>query len=137
MRFLMLALITFAACGKGDEPPGPTTGVPGAPTESGPKPHGTPADEIARGIFGSKCVACHGFEGKGDGPAAESLQPRPRDYTDTKWQASVTDEDLKKTIVLGGKGVGKSPLMPGNPDLANKPEVVEGLIKIIRGFAKK
>ncbi len=137
MRILVLAFITCAACGKGDEPPGPTTGAPGAPTESGPKPHGLTADDKAHAIFGSKCVACHGFEGKGDGPAAESLNPRPRNYTDAKWQASVTDDDLKKTIVLGGGRTGKSPLMPANPDLANQPEVVDGLVKIIRGFAKR
>jgi len=137
MRILVLAFITCAACGKGDEPPGPTTGAPGAPTESGPKPHGSTADDTAHGIFSSKCVACHGFEGKGDGPAAESLNPRPRNYTDPAWQASVTDDDLRKIIVLGGKAVGKSQMMPGNPDLANKPEVVNGLVKIIRGFGHK
>jgi mono/diheme cytochrome c family protein len=35
-----------------------------------------------------------------------------------------------------GAGVGKSPMMPGNPQLADHPDVLDGLVKIIRGFAK-
>ncbi len=65
-----------------------------------------------------------------------SLNPRPRDYTDTKWQASVTDDQLKETILKGGQGVGKSPMMPGQPQLADHPEVLDGLVQIIRGFGK-
>ena len=39
-----------------------------------------------------------------------------------------------KTITLGGAAVGKSPIMPASPDLDAKPEVVDGLVKIIRKF---
>lgn len=64
------------------------------------------------------------------------MDPKPRDYTDAEWQASVTDEELKKVILGGGMAVGKSPLMPGNPDLKNKPELVDALVKKVRGFQK-
>jgi hypothetical protein len=47
----------------------------------------------------------------------------------------VTDDQIKKTITGGGASVGKSNLMPAQPDLANKPEVLDGIVKIIRGFA--
>ena len=66
--------------------------------------------------------------------AAETLKPKPRNYTDAAWQASVTDEDLKMTILKGGMATGKSPSMPGNPQLEGQPEVLDGLVKIIRGF---
>jgi hypothetical protein len=78
---------------------------------------------------------CHGESGKGDGPAAAALTPKPRDYTDAVWQKSVSDEQIKKTITGGGASVGKSPLMPAQPDLANNPAALDGLVKVIRGFA--
>lgn len=91
--------------------------------------------EKAQAIFNERCAACHGTEGKGNGPASAALNPKPRNYTDGAWQASVTDAQLRKTIMLGGAAVGKSPIMPGSPDLEEKPEVVEGLVKIVRKFA--
>ena len=66
---------------------------------------------------------------------AGALNPKPRNYTDASWQASVTDAQLRKTILLGGAAVGKSPIMPSSPDLDEKPDVVEGLVKIVRRFA--
>ena len=32
--------------------------------------------------------------------------------------------------------MGKSPLMPPSPQLADKPQVVAELVKIVRGFAQ-
>lgn len=95
---------------------------------------GDPARK-ARQVFKSKCVVCHGESGKGDGPGAAALTPKPRNYTDAAWQKSVTDEQLKKTIVYGGAAVGKSAAMPANPDLRNQPQVVDELVKMIRSFA--
>ena len=90
--------------------------------------------ELAQTFFNTRCVVCHGTEGNGNGPGSVSVTPKPRDYTDKAWQSSVTDEQIRKTILLGGAGVGKSPMMPGCPDLDEKPEVVEGLVKIVRKF---
>src|SRR5262245_35779972 len=118
MRMLM-ALLVCVACGKNTEPPPPSSGSPTAQPESGPSgkkaaaPGGIP--EQAQQMFMTVCATCHGADGTGTGPAAESLPTKPRNYTDKAWQASVTDDDLKKTILLGGQGVGKSPMMPGNP----------------------
>jgi mono/diheme cytochrome c family protein len=89
----------------------------------------------AETIFNERCSACHGPQGRGDGPASAALNPKPRNYTDSAWQASVTDEQIAKTITMGGAAVGKSPIMPASPDLDEKPEVVAGLVKIVRKFA--
>ena len=89
----------------------------------------------AKEIFASRCTACHGESGKGDGAAAAALNPKPQDYTNKAWQAEVTDEELKKAIVGGGAAVGKSAAMPPNPDLDGKPEL-DGLVAIIRAFGK-
>ena len=142
MKYLAASLIfgVFAlACGKGQEPPPPSSGSPNAQPESGPHrarpPGGNGTDNHALTVFMSTCAPCHGANGQGDGPAAETLNPKPRNYTDAKWQASVTDDDLKKTIQLGGRKTGKSELMPGHPEYDDA--TLDALVKIIRGFAKK
>jgi len=86
--------------------------------------------------FMSRCAACHGASGTGDGPKAASLNPKPRNYTDKEWQKSVTDEQIEKTILYGGAAVGKSPNMPANPDLGSKPEMVTALRKVVRAFGQ-
>ncbi len=88
----------------------------------------------SRDVFTQRCATCHGMDGRGAGPAAAALNPKPRNYTDKAWQGAVTDEQLKSAIVGGGPSVGKSALMPPNPDLAGKPEVVAGLVSIVRSF---
>ncbi len=100
------------------------------------KPAATQPVIDADTYFSQRCVACHGADGKGDGPAAAALNPKPRAYTDAAWQASVSDEELRKVILEGGAATGKSPLMPASPDLQDEPELVDGLVKKVRGFAK-
>ena len=95
------------------------------------------ADDPARTYFATVCSSCHGASGAGDGLAAAALNPKPRNFTDAAWQASVTDEHLKKIILEGGPSVGKSVLMPPNPGLAEEPATIDGLVKMIRGFGKK
>jgi cytochrome c551/c552 len=138
--FLVFALVTSSACGKGDKPPAPTSGSPNAKPESGPRGAGGGgnADELAAAMFRDTCSMCHGISGKGDGPMAQNLTPKPRDYTDAAWQASVTDEQIKTIIMEGGQAVGKSATMPAQKtQLQGKPEVLDGLVRIIRGFGPK
>lgn len=144
-RFLIAFALLSSACGKNDKPPPPTSGSPNAKPESGPGTKGptasgggggTPAEQAAA-MFANVCAQCHGPGGLGDGPAASSLNPKPRNYTDAAWQASVTDDDIKKIIVEGGQAVGKSGMMPAQVQLKGKPEVVDALVVIIRGFGAK
>lgn len=86
----------------------------------------------AKREYQNRCATCHGDSGKGDGPGGVALSPKPRDYTDAAWQKSVTDDHIKKTILMGGAAVGKSPNMPAAPDLESKPRVVEALVKHVR-----
>ena len=143
MRSLLALVFVLSACGKNSEPPPPTSGSPNARPESAPsQPRATAGDPPAGGpvqarqLFATLCVMCHGADGSGNGPAAATLNPKPRNYTDAAWQASITDAQIKEAIVKGGQGVGKSPMMPGQPQLADQPEVLDGLVKIIRGFCQ-
>lgn len=90
----------------------------------------------AHELFTLRCAACHGQFGRGDGPGAAGLNPKPRNYADTAWQATVTDEEIEKAIVYGGAAVGKSPQMAANPDLQAKPGVVAALREMIREFGR-
>jgi cytochrome c553 len=137
---MLIALAVCVACGKNTEPPPPSSGSPNAPTESGPgkrRSGGGGASEQAQNMFMTVCATCHGADGTGTGPASETLTVKPRNYTDSAWQASVTDDDIRAIILKGGQAVGKSPLMPGNPHLEGQREVLDGLVQIIRGFGKK
>jgi mono/diheme cytochrome c family protein len=109
-----------------------------ATTKPAPPPPPPPPDPVAdaRNLFNTKCVVCHGDHGAGDGPGAAALNPKPRAFADPAWQASVTDEQLKKTIVEGGAGVGKSVAMSPNPELKDKPEELNALVKIVRDFKR-
>ncbi len=124
---LASVLMSVAACNKSEPTPQQTQ----ASTPSTPS-----AAAAAKEAYDTRCATCHGPSGKGDGAAAAALNPKPRNYGDKAWQATVTDEQIRKTIVQGGAAVGKSPLMPGSPDLDTTPGVVDGLVKIIRGFGK-
>lgn len=88
----------------------------------------------AKQLFASRCATCHGERGEGDGPGAANLDPKPRNYHDKAWQATVSDEEIEKTIVYGGAAVGKSPQMVPNPDLGSKPVIVAALREMVRNF---
>lgn len=109
--------------------PAATASVAAAPAAAAPA--ADPAAE-ALNIFTTRCATCHGALGKGDGMAAAALNPKPRTFTDKEWQKSVTDEHIEKIILAGGAAVGKSPLMPPNPDLEGKKDVVAALRAHVR-----
>jgi cytochrome c553 len=85
-------------------------------------------------VWQTRCTTCHGATGKGDGAAAAALTPKPRDFSLAAWQAGVTDEHIEKIIAEGGQAVGLSMLMPANPDLVSKPEVIKALRAHVRGL---
>ena len=61
--------------------------------------------------FENTCAACHGPGGKGDGPAAAALDPKPKNLTDADLLSTQTDDFIYKVISEGGAAVGLSPMM--------------------------
>jgi mono/diheme cytochrome c family protein len=98
-----------------------------------------PAAAMAEGdqVWTTRCSLCHGAGGKGDGPAAGPLNPKPRDLSDKKWQTSVDDAHIELVIVKGGPAVKLSPMMAANPDLESKPDVVRALRAKVRSLDAK
>jgi cytochrome c oxidase cbb3-type subunit 2 len=66
--------------------------------------------EEGRSVYARQCAPCHGDSGRGDGPAAYLLYPRPRDFTSGRyklvstWEGVPTDEDLLASITRGMPG---------------------------------
>ena len=119
---VLVTVLLLAACSKKEAP-----GVTASQSVITPQ---------AQEMFTMRCAPCHGATGHGDGPGSAALNPKPRNYTDTTWQKGVTDDQIRKTILYGGAAVGKSPLMPANPDLDGKPDL-DALVAIVRSFNGK
>lgn len=83
--------------------------APAAPPGAAEKGEPTPTGKAA---YATYCLTCHGQGGKGDGPAAAALDPKPRDLSDRAYMAQLDDQYLFHVISKGGAAVGKSPLMP-------------------------
>ena len=101
----------------------------------------TAADVGAAGrgktIYDDKCAHCHGAEGKGDGPGAERLSPRPRDFTrgqykirSTESRELPTDDDLFRIVTDGMPGTS----MPGWPGLSDEEK--RAVVAYIKTFSK-
>jgi mono/diheme cytochrome c family protein len=60
-------------------------------------------DDLAAGksLFEAKCQICHGANGRGDGPAANALNPKPRNFNDPAFWQKDTDALIKRTVKTG------------------------------------
>jgi mono/diheme cytochrome c family protein len=62
-------------------------------------------------IYKEYCMQCHGATGKGDGPAAATLEPKPAIHANINF-SEVPTEYLYNMINYGGAAMGKSANMP-------------------------
>jgi mono/diheme cytochrome c family protein len=64
----------------------------------------TDPKELAEGkkLAESNCVTCHGAKGKGDGPAAAALNPKPADWTSARVKSETDGEIFWK--ISNGRG---------------------------------
>lgn len=89
-------------------------------------------------IYSKRCTGCHGEEGDGLGPAAERLNPPPRDFTSGMYKIITTgfedmepnDSDIIRMIRDGMPGTA----MPGWSDLLSEQDILD-LVAYIKTFA--
>ena len=88
-------------------------------------------DIIARGHseYMNTCSPCHGAGGKGDGPAAAALNPKPRDHTNGAYMDKLSNAHIFKVIRYGGSMFGY-PTMPAQPNLSD--DDVKALVAYVR-----
>ncbi|MEK6717922.1 MAG: cytochrome c [candidate division NC10 bacterium] len=93
--------------------------------------------DVAKGkaTYDQLCAGCHGPTGKGDGPAAASLNPKPRDLSDKTYARSLKDAYLVEITTNGGPAVKKSPLMPAMGKTL-KDDQIKDLVAYLRSLAK-
>jgi mono/diheme cytochrome c family protein len=99
------------------------------------------AQDIAAGkaLFKTNCAACHGENGDGNGPAADQLVLKARDFsmaafkfdTNSDWERG-TDEDLADVIRNGAAIYGGADAMVPWGHLSD--EEIKGLISYIRSL---
>ncbi len=104
---LSLVLVGLPSLGNAQE------GVPeGFKRQGLPAQH--PAEQIEAGkrVYFTKCVWCHGVDGAGDGPGADRLWPRPRNFNagtfkirhTASGELPLVDVDLMQTVTHGLPG---------------------------------
>lgn len=64
-------------------------------------PRAAPDVSRGRSLYAKHCAACHGAEGRGDGPAAKGLEPAPSNFQDRERMAQRSAYGLYNTITLG------------------------------------
>ena len=94
------------------------------------------AAERAGELFVELCSVCHGAAGKGDGPTAAGLNPRPADFTNCQVMEAHPEETLFTIIKRGGQSVGRSAMMPAWGEALNDGQI-RALVAVVRGFCKK
>lgn len=95
----------------------------------------SPRDLAGWGLYDRYCLACHGANGDGKGPAAPFSTGRPRDLTtgQMKWRSTqpgqpATDDDLRITIRYGVRGTSMH-------DFALSAAQIDQLIAVVKAFA--
>lgn len=140
-----LSVVVLAGCGGGggekdeSQTSAPATSETTAAQEeqtataSAEKGKGNP--ENGKKLYLSTCATCHGDKGDGKGPAGMGLTPPPRNFTDHKAMSTITDEQMFKAIRGGGAAVGKSPVMPAQPQFTDQQ--ILDIVAYERAFEKK
>lgn len=140
----LAVLLTLSACGKKEaQAPAPAA----APTEAAaPAPAAVPAATTASAgaadgaqVYKLNCSTCHGLEGKGDGIAAASLNPKPANFAAGAFKYDVDGngkpgdvEDIKAIIRDGASKHGGSALMAPWPMLS--AEQLQAVSEYVKAF---
>jgi mono/diheme cytochrome c family protein len=102
--------------------------------------HAQPAPPVrGNDVYEKHCAECHGRSGKGDGPAAHLMTPRPRDFTTAKYKIRTTetgslpaDEDLLRSVRQGLYGSA----MPGWQKLLPESDI-RAVVDYVKTFSPR
>ena len=114
---LVIASVLLAACGGGGGGGGGGSSIqrqqPPAEYANAANPYEGSQDAVTNGktLFETNCSACHGVEGKGDGAAASSMNPKPANLQTTA--KDTTPQYVHWVVTVGGAGSGLNASMPG------------------------
>lgn len=89
--------------------------------------------ELGAEVYVSQCQPCHGGAGKGDGPAARFVDPKPRDLTAGEWRY-VGEGDLDGVIRVIADGVDDTAMEPFG-ELLTEEEIEAAALFVLNKFA--
>ena len=131
--------VSLASCGGGgdklnqDQQGGAATTTTAAPAEVNLAIDLSPAHvALGKATYHTTCAPCHGESGKGDGPAAIALNPKPRDHSNGAYMDKLSNDHIFKVITQGGAAFGY-PTMPAQPTL--KDDTVKNVIAFVRSLS--
>ena len=103
---ILFSILFLTACGGNESSSGVDENATLAPVPAQyaglTNPLGTDAAVAGGEVFRTNCEMCHGPQGHGDGPAGQSLEPKPRNLA--KIQAAAGDDFLFWRIHDGKPG---------------------------------
>src|SRR5829696_8283971 len=88
-------------------------------------------DRSTSPLYRRHCISCHGGDGKSK--TSKGRFSHARDFTDTQWQADVSDERIFNSIMNGRNVRGN---MPAFSDKLNENQV-NSLVTFVRGLKAK
>jgi len=102
-----------------------------------PLPEGTTPAQldmlVGQQIYRQQCVACHGENGDARTPLGQQLVPRPRDFTNTREMAALSDDQLVHAIRRGVSGTAMAPW----EGVLNREDVRRVALYIRRSFGHR
>ena len=97
----VVGVMALGAVGEAGQAKPATPAKPAAAAKAMKNPVAADAASVDAGkaVFAKYCRACHGAEGKGDGPGAAMMKGvKPANLTDAKWDHGATDGEIFTTI---------------------------------------
>ena len=91
--------------------------------------------ERGRQLYATHCAACHGPEGRGDGPSAAAFATKPSNLTEGRLMNALPDEFLVNVIRHGGPAEGLAPTMPPF-DRTLSAEQIRQVVGYVRSLAQ-
>lgn len=135
----LATVLTLASCGKSNnelnqQNSASDTGAAAAPAGPDLVIDMSP-ESITSGkwTYETTCSPCHGDGGKGDGPAAVALNPKPRDHTNGAYMNKLTNQHIFDIVHLGGAQF-NMPGMPAQPQLP--ADTIKKVIAFVRSLAQ-
>ncbi|HLK10138.1 MAG TPA: cytochrome c [Candidatus Binatia bacterium] len=93
-------------------------------------PAGAADGALGKQVFLERCSACHGEHGFGDGPAANAIVPRPRNFHDPEFWKGRTPEALR-AVVEHGKGT--TSMMPAFEGVLSDAQI-DAVVDYLQSF---
>jgi len=86
-------------------------------------------------IYKMYCALCHGDAGRGDGPGAAALNPKPRTLAEKAYMDSLSDKHLYTVIKDGGPAVGLSMFMTAWGAILKEDQAIHDVVAFVRSLA--